>query len=59
MDDDGINDIQLLSGGNRSWLDLDGGGGGGLADWIEDGFNEVIEPHTWFQGQTGVDESGI
>jgi len=55
-DDDGVNDISLLSGGNRSWLDLDGGGGGAssLSDWIENGYNEVIVPHTWMAGQTGV-----
>jgi hypothetical protein len=55
-DDDGENDIQLLSGGNRSWLDLDGGGGGAssLIDWVEDGLDEPIYPHTWFAGQTGV-----
>jgi hypothetical protein len=55
-DDDGVNDIQLLSSGNRSWLDLDGGGGGAssLSDWIENGYNEIVEPHTWMAGQTGV-----
>ncbi len=55
-DDDGINDIGLLSGGNRSWLDLDGGGGGAssLSDWIENGLDEPVYPHTWFAGQTGV-----
>jgi hypothetical protein len=56
MDDDGVDDLQLLSGGNRSWLDLDGGGGGAadLKDWIANGMDEPIYPHTWFAGQTGV-----
>ena len=55
-DDDGINDVELLSGGNRSWLDLYGGGGGAssFSDWIENGLGEPIVPHTWFAGQTGV-----
>ena len=28
LDDDGVNDVDLLGGGDRSWLDLNGGGGG-------------------------------
>jgi hypothetical protein len=54
--DDGVNDLEPLSGGNRSWLDLDGGGGGAadLMDWIENGIDDPIYPHWWFPGQTGV-----
>ena len=56
IDDDGIDDLDVLSGGNRSWLDLDGGGGGAgsLSDWIQNGFQDEITIHTWFAGQTGV-----
>jgi hypothetical protein len=54
LDDDGNND--LLADGDRSWLDLDGGGGGSkfLADWIIDGFPDEIFIHTWIPGQQGV-----
>lgn len=56
LDDDGTNDLDVVSGGNRSWLDLDGGGGGAssLSDWITNGFDEPVTTHTWFAGQTGV-----
>ena len=52
--DDGINDV--LAGGDRSWLDLNGGGGGAseLSDWILNGFPDEIHIHTWIGGQTGV-----
>jgi hypothetical protein len=53
-DDDGINDVVI--GGGRSWLDLDGLGGGAdqLCDWIEDGFPGTVQPHTWYPGQNGT-----
>ena len=37
LDNDGENDVELLGGGDRSWLDLNGGGGGAdeLKDWVE------------------------
>lgn len=56
LDDDGTNDLDVVSGGNRSWLDLDGGGGGAssLSDWITNGFADPVDTHTWFAGQTGV-----
>jgi len=56
LDNDGNNDITLLSGGSRAWLDLDGGGGGAneLKDWIKGGFVDEIYPHTWVAAQTGV-----
>lgn len=54
LDNDGTDDLML--GGDRSWLDLSGGGGGAneLRDWIENGFDDPIVPHTWFAGQSGV-----
>jgi hypothetical protein len=54
LDDDGYDDLML--GGDRSWLDLSGGGGGAseLSNWIEHGFPNPIYPHTWFAGQSGV-----
>ena len=59
IDDDGENDLEPLSGGNRSWLDLDGGGGGAssLSEWVQYGFPEDINTHYWFAGQTGVANS--
>ncbi len=50
-DDDGVND--LLAAGDRSWLDLDGGGGGSseLVDWINGGFPGEVYIHTWFGGR--------
>jgi hypothetical protein len=59
LDEDGNyqNDLTPLSGGNRSWLDLDGGGGGNLATWVSDGFPGTIYPHTWMAGKTGADVS--
>jgi Putative Flp pilus-assembly TadE/G-like len=55
--DDGINDI--LAGGDRSWLDLNGGGGGAseMSDWILNGFPDEVHIHTWMGGQSGVAES--
>ena len=58
--DDGIDD--LLLGGDRSWLDLNGSGrddgtGGGSAamcNWIQNGFSGNLRIHTWVSGQPGV-----
>jgi hypothetical protein len=57
LDNDGYND--LMAGGNRSWLDLSGGGGGAaeLKDWICNGFGGILKTHTWFGGQAGVENS--
>ena len=57
FDNDGEND--LLAGGDRSWLDLDGGGGGAseLIDWINGGFPAEVDTHWWVAGQTGVANS--
>jgi hypothetical protein len=51
---DGINEV--FGGGDRSWLDLSGGGGGAsdLSNWITNGFSGSIGIHTWLGGQTGV-----
>ncbi|MFN2197064.1 MAG: TadE/TadG family type IV pilus assembly protein [Anaerolineales bacterium] len=57
LDNDGSRD--LYSGGNRSWLDLDGGGGGAssLSDWVDNGFDGELHVHEWLAGQTGADTS--
>ena len=54
LNDDGIDD--LMAGGARSWLDLNGGGGGAseLSNWLENGFPDPIPPHTWLPEQSGV-----
>ena len=45
----------IVSMGNRSWLDLDGGGGGAseLSSWINSGYNSSVEIHTWFSSEPG------
>jgi|WetSurSiteA1Bulk_404760.scaffolds.fasta_scaffold05596_4 hypothetical protein len=47
---------ELMTGGARSWLDLDGGGGGAneLTDWIKNGFPDPIPPHKWIPEESGV-----
>lgn len=54
LNDDGIN--ELKTGGGRSWLDLDGSGGGSnqLVDWVLGGYDGSLREHTWFAGQSGV-----
>lgn len=56
-DNDDLDD--LLAGGDRSWLDLNGGGGGSseLVGWINGEFAGEVVEHTWFGGQTGVDNN--
>ena len=58
-DVDGDGENELLVGGNRSWLDLSGGGGGAseLIDWIENGYSSGVYMHTWYAGQSGVANS--
>jgi len=53
LNGDGTSDI--MSGGARGWLDLDGGGGGAndIKDWIENGFDGTISPHTWLPTEPG------
>lgn len=47
---------ELMTGGARSWLDLDGGGGGAneLTSWIKNGFPGEIKIHTWLPEEPGV-----
>jgi len=54
LDGDGKNDIE--GGGNRGWLDLNNGGGGAsdMRNWIINGVDFPIAPHTWKSGQTGT-----
>jgi Flp pilus assembly protein TadG len=46
---------ELESGGNRGWLNLDGGSAGAstLSDWIENGLDRKINVHTWLSGVNG------
>jgi hypothetical protein len=50
---------EVFGGGDRSWLDLDGEGGGAadLKNWIIDGYDGVLHIHTWLAGQAGVADS--
>jgi hypothetical protein len=54
LDDDGDDD--LIAGGGRSWLDLNGGGGGSdeLRDWVNDGFDGIVYAHDWVGDEPGV-----
>jgi hypothetical protein len=54
LDNDCID--ELITGGARSWLDLDGSGGGAneLKDWLMNGFDDPIWPHTWLPEESGV-----
>jgi Putative Flp pilus-assembly TadE/G-like len=47
---------ELMTGGARSWLDLNGGGGGAaeLTNWIKNGFPDPIPPHKWLPNESGV-----
>jgi hypothetical protein len=47
---------ELIAGGARSWLDLNGGGGGAseLTNWITNGFPDPIPPHKWIPEESGV-----
>jgi Flp pilus assembly protein TadG len=57
LNGDGIDDLQ--ANGDRSWLDLDGGGGGAseLISWVQNGFPGEVVEHTWIGGQSGVENS--
>jgi hypothetical protein len=54
LDNDCID--ELMTGGARSWLDLNGGGGGAneLTNWLQNGFPDPISPHTWIPEESGV-----
>lgn len=53
IDNDGINDI--MSGGERSWLDLDGGSSNAteLSKWINKSEIPPIQIHLWLVGSDG------
>jgi len=59
-DMDGDGDDELLVGGNRSWLDLNGAeadagdGSAELVEWIRNGYSREVVTHTFFAGQPGV-----
>jgi len=52
-DNDGTNDVML--GGDRSWVDLNGGGGGAseLVNWVTNGYAPEVAIHTWLPLQDG------
>ena len=60
FDDDG--QLDLLVGGDRSWLDVNGAdnsgpgcaGAGELGCWIEGGYSDTVFSHTWAPEQSGV-----
>jgi hypothetical protein len=58
-DVDGDNKVDLLGSGDRSWLDLNGGGGGAssLRDWIHYGYAPGLPIHIWVSGASGVEAS--
>ena len=53
-DNDGINDA--LAGGDRSWLNLDGGAGSDaeMSNWITSGESPWVYEHRWYGGSVGV-----
>ncbi len=53
IDNDGINDI--MAGGERSWLDLDGGSANAneLVKWINKSATPPIQAHLWLIGSEG------
>jgi hypothetical protein len=56
-DNDGT--IDILGSGDKSWLDLSGGGGGAsdLTDWINNGYPGEVSWHFWLPGQSGTTAS--
>lgn len=57
FDDDGVDD--LIVGGGRSWLDLNGDSSSAseLKTWIEGGYAYEIPNHLWLPGSSAVDTS--
>ena len=49
----------VIAGGDRSWLNLNGGSNSAdeLGDWVEGGFPGEINYHTWLEGNTGTANS--
>jgi Flp pilus assembly protein TadG len=59
INNDGINDA-ITGNAARGWLDLDGGGGGSVSDWIMGGYDgDAINHHTWFGTEGGDMSSAI
>lgn len=58
-DIDNDNEDDLIGGGGRSWLDLNGTKPqpSDFSGWIENGFNEEIYSHLWLPGIDGVNQS--
>ncbi|MDY6867185.1 MAG: pilus assembly protein TadG-related protein [Chloroflexota bacterium] len=56
---DGNGKMDIEGAGNRGWLDLNGGGGGAseIRNWVINGFDGTILPHTWLAGQPGQQNS--
>ncbi len=54
---DGVND--LFASGNRSWLDLDGGGGGAdqMKDWVRTGNSPLVSVESWVPSNSGVKDA--
>lgn len=54
LDNDGVNEV--LAGGNRSWLNLDGGSGGAseFNRWITTGESPMVYEQRWYGGTPGV-----
>jgi hypothetical protein len=56
LDDTYPYENDLMVGGGRSWLDLNGGSSGSseLVDWIKSGYDDVITEHMWLPGTDGT-----
>jgi hypothetical protein len=58
LDDDGVNDMKILSGGSKVWLDLTGqSGGSDITNWVKYGYPGSVDVHTWYPGESGVQDS--
>jgi Flp pilus assembly protein TadG len=57
INDDGIN--EFMTGGDRSWLNLNGGPGNAneLRDWVLHGYQVKISKHTWLGGSGGTKDA--
>jgi hypothetical protein len=56
FDDNDEDDLEPIIGGNKSWLNLDGGAGNAneLMEWIEEGFEGEVFTHFWYSGTQGT-----
>jgi hypothetical protein len=58
LNDDGVNDVKILSGGSKVWLDLTGqSGGSDITNWVKYGYPGSVTVHTWYPGESGVQGS--